>query len=128
MNHNKMFDFRISDKVSEELDAIVDNYKEKNVTRSKLLDIALTILLSDEVTKEKIINDAEQSQFEVEPRSRQTFTIKNECVINTMAEISMFKKKYIIEYAVYYLNQRLVIADDFKSLLMDYIKADGVLL
>jgi hypothetical protein len=128
MENKKVLDFRVGDDLLKSFDMVVKGYSSKNVTRSKLLDIALTILFSDEDSREHYLKRAEKDICCNGKPKRQTFLIKNQIVIDTLEQCNMFKKKNLIEYAMYYIVNRMQIADDFKYLMIDYINAGGVLL
>ena len=124
----EVIDLRISKDLLESFNDVVKGYENKNVTESRLLDIGLTILLSDEESKESIFSNANQRQLEIEGSTeRKTFRIRNESVVSAIKEVSMFRKKFVVEYGMYYIINRLQTADDFKPLLIDYVNAGGVL-
>lgn len=127
MSYTEKIDFRISNELSGLLDDLTESYDDKNATRSKLVDIGLTIIFGTDDGMEKMQEIVDNINFKGK-KSRKAFTIKNKIVIDSLDEFGMFEKSKIVEYAIYFIYTRLVTAEDFKAVMVDYYMCGGALL
>lgn len=133
MTYSKLLDYKIRNDLIILLESVIkiQNQYNRNVSKSRLVDIGLTIILSDEEKKSQIKEQLLQTKLDSTiPRSRSTFNIKNQIIEKTFNEFKTMDVKYIIEEAIKYMVESLQNGspDDFKKVMNQYINAGGVLL
>ena len=126
---NSTIDTNIPPALVQDMESAIKETGSHCLTRSKMLDIGLTVIFSDDNKSQEMINfaESEYANRNLEGYERAVFDIKNPDTLKHYRQHTKRDKTYICEYALRYVIDKIY-GGKFQQLLTQYINCGGVLL
>ena len=128
MKCNSTIDTKIKPALLQEIEIAIKETGSHCLTKSKMLDIGLTVIFSDDnKSQEMILFASESANNNLEGYERAVFDIKNPDTLKQYRQHPKRNKTYLCEYALQYVIDKIN-GGKFQQLLTQYINCGGVLL